>query len=225
MKHTLVIGGTRGIGRVIALKMTEPEMWVSVVGRITETWQQKIEQHGPLTNLIFSQRWREEKADPWKGEIETGLTLTRDTIEHYCDGIYDIRGLSIVIISSLCSTSIADEQNVGYHTTKGGLDNLIRYYCVKLGPYGVRVNGVCPGVCRKPENKEYYDEHPEKVRLFSELNPIGRMVTAEDVAETVWAICYHMPAVTGEIIKVDGGVSKLNVESVARRYLKEGNRT
>lgn len=224
MKHSLVIGGTRGIGKAIAARLTASDMTVSIVGRSTASATELVTRHGPLSNLIFCQRYRGTE-DVWLGELETSLTLTKSLIDLLAPSKFALPG-SIVIVSSQIANTVADEQPVGYHVAKAGLENMARFYAVKLGKHGIRVNCVAPGVTLKPENCDYYTRTLEgiaKAKMFDGLYPLGGMTTADDVAEVVWAICYHMPRVTGAVIPVDGGAHCLNQESVARRKLWGGN--
>jgi NAD(P)-dependent dehydrogenase (short-subunit alcohol dehydrogenase family) len=85
---------------------------------------------------------------------------------------------------------------------------------VELGPYGIRVNCVCPGfVATSMQERELAWEgtlrglSPEDVAAgYIRLTPLGRMETAEDVARVVRWLC--SPAaefVTGAAIDVTGG--------------------
>jgi hypothetical protein len=214
MSRVLVVGGTKGIGKVIAQTLTARGDAVAVVGRNTpgEEWIPWAK----LTHLILCQRFR-GKIDAWRGEIETSLTLTRDLIEGWADN-FDGENNSIVIMSSIIAHTVADEQPVSYHMAKAALEGMIRYYAVELGPRGIRVNGIAPGVVLKDSNKEYYKEHPEKVNLFNRTIPLGRMGTAEDIAGVAQFLCSPAASfITGQTIVVDGGVSLLNQESLVRR--------
>ena len=215
MSTALVVGGTHGIGRVVAKTLEAGGETVTAIGRHT------VYTPGPLTHLVFCQRYR-DGADAWQGEIDTSLTRTRNIIECNIDFFDHDPSNCIVIMSSIIARSVADEQPVSYHMAKAALEAMVRYYAVTLGPKGIRVNGVAPGVTLKPENLLYYTSHPQKVAQFSRLNPLGRMGTAQEVANVVKFLCSPEASfVNGAIIPVDGGVSLLNPESLASRYLAE----
>lgn len=85
---------------------------------------------------------------------------------------------------------------------------------VELGPYGIRVNCVCPGyVDTSMQERELVWEgelrgiSPEEVAAgYIRLTPLGRMETAEDVAKVVRWLCSPAAAfVTGAAIDVTGG--------------------
>ena len=144
MMRTLVVGGTRGIGRAVARTLAKEGHAVTVIGRREPARRlPKVRYQiadvlnrvrvGRQDNLVFCQRYRGE-GDAWQGEFETSLTATRDIIEQ-CRG-----AKSIVIIASVAAHWVASEQPVGYHTMNAGLVHMVRYLAVTLGPRGCRVN-------------------------------------------------------------------------------------
>jgi 3-oxoacyl-[acyl-carrier protein] reductase len=74
----------------------------------------------------------------------------------------------------------------------------------ELAPRGITVNAIAPGFIVSPMTDELSEEAKEK--LFS-LIPLGRLGTAEDVADAV--AFFASPAasyITGQVLKVDGGM-------------------
>lgn len=247
--HTVIIGGTKGIGRTIARTLAERGHRVSVLGRSepfrkiegVNDWQADLKQpdqyldiigriitqNGPITHLVFSQRYRGE-AD-WDKELAVNLTATRNIIENFKNCLNQTKPQlspaqqqapqrSIVIISSIASSYIAEEQNAQYHLAKAALNQLVRYYAAVLGPLGIRVNSISPGTTVKEESREFYVRNPEIGELYKIITPLGRMGTAEDVAKVVAFLCsVDASFVTGQNIMVDGGISLQSHESLARR--------
>ncbi len=238
--HTLMVGGTRGIGRAVVRHFAEEGNTVSVIGRstppevrlpgvhhysvdladttqLTAVLPKLVRQNGPLTNLIFLQRFRGQ-GDPWQGELEVSLTSTMRIIEALRDQFTRSGGASIVLVGSNAGRLIADEQPVGYHVAKGGLCQLMRYYACTLGPSGTRVNCVSPGTVLKAESKEFFLSNKPLQSLYRRLSPLSRMGTSEDVAGVIGFLCSAQAAfVTGQDIVVDGGFSLLLQESLIRR--------
>jgi 3-oxoacyl-[acyl-carrier protein] reductase len=91
--------------------------------------------------------------------------------------------------------------NVAYCASKAALDSMTRSLARALAPR-VRVVSVAPGWVAG----EYADRMP--TALIDEQRartPLGRIATADDVAQAVLAVITHLTFTTGSIIPVDGG--------------------
>ena len=79
---------------------------------------------------------------------------------------------------------------------------------VKLGPLGIRVNGVAPCTMLKEESKDFYLGNPELVKMFQAMTPLGRMGEPEDIAHAVLYLASDASSfLTGQIVRPNGGVS------------------
>lgn len=108
----------------------------------------------------------------------------------------------IVIISSVWGIYGASCE-AAYSASKAALIGLTKALAKELGPSGIRVNCVAPGVIETPMLKDFTDE--DKRALASET-PLGRLGTPEDVAALVSFLCSDRAEfITGQIIGVDGG--------------------
>jgi len=238
-KRSLVIGGTRGIGRAVVRALVKDGHTVTVIGRHAATAKDRglrgvrycradllgtgvakvLQEIGSIDNLVFCQRFRGD-GDPWMGEFQTSLTATKEVIER-CRGVK-----SIVVIGSVATRWIASEQPVSYHAMKAALLQMVRYFAVTLGPKGCRVNCVSPCTVLKEESAEFYRKNKSVTTLLKQITPLRRMGTSEDVANVVAWLCSDRAAfVTGQEIIVDGGVSLQWPEALARKSKGlEGNR-
>ncbi len=240
-KHTLIIGGTRGIGRALVKTLAKENRVLSVIGKrppiekdtqipnirywivdllnqklLAETLTEIISQNGKLSSVVFFQRDRGE-GDDWKQEIETSLTATRNVIEHLADKFDDSDERSIVIVSSIAGHYIAEEQPLSYHVAKAGLNQMARFYAVALGPKQIRVNCVSFGTILKEESKDFYLQNRKLHNFYKRITPLGRMGTAEDIAGVIAFLCSPKASfITGQNIIVDGGISLRSHESLAR---------
>jgi NAD(P)-dependent dehydrogenase (short-subunit alcohol dehydrogenase family) len=77
---------------------------------------------------------------------------------------------------------------------------------------------VSPCTFIKQENQEFYSTNEKLGNVFKQVIPLGRMGTAADSANAIAFLCSPQAAfITGQKITVDGGVSLLSQESLARR--------
>lgn len=95
--------------------------------------------------------------------------------------------------------------HAAYGAAKAGLMSLVRSTAVELGPQGVRVNAVAPGVVLTPRVDAFLDE--ESRRANRDNAPLGRIATPADIAGAVLFLMSDLADyVTGQTLVVDGGV-------------------
>ncbi len=107
---------------------------------------------------------------------------------------------SIITVSSMWG-QVGASCEVGYSATKGAVIAMTKALAQELGPSGIRVNCVAPGVIL---TDMCAGVAPEILAQMAAENPIGRNGTAEDVAK---AMAYLADAdfVTGQVLAVNGG--------------------
>ena len=117
------------------------------------------------------------------------------------------RGGSIVNLSSV-SSQIGTPRRAAYAATKGALDAATRSLARELGPHGIRVNGVAPGVIDTDlwaKNKAI----PGVVEGIERQTPLGRWGQPDDIADVVVFLASDAARfVTGEVLCVDGGMAR-----------------
>ena len=115
-------------------------------------------------------------------------------------------GSSVVLLSSLAARA-----SVGllpaYAATKGAIDTLVKHLAVLLGPRGIRVNAVAPGVIDTEMSK--FARTDEGRRFTLGMQALQRIGHADDVADVIAFLASDASRwVTGDSIQVGGG-SKL----------------
>jgi NAD(P)-dependent dehydrogenase (short-subunit alcohol dehydrogenase family) len=101
--------------------------------------------------------------------------------------------------------------------TKAALRQLARFYAVKLGPQGIRVNVVSPCTFVKQESAAFYQGQADLRALYTKITPLGRMGTAAEVAQVAAFLCGPKASfVTGQELYVDGGLSLMLQDALAR---------
>lgn len=91
-----------------------------------------------------------------------------------------------------------------YGASKAGLDMVTKCMAVELGKYGIRVNGVAPGLIDAPGLDENVPGWREK---YSARAPLGRIGQHTDIADVCIFYCSELSSwITGEVTMADGGV-------------------
>jgi 3-oxoacyl-[acyl-carrier protein] reductase len=113
-------------------------------------------------------------------------------------------GSSIIFVSSLAAHSAIGVRVPAYAATKGAIDTLIRHFASILGPRGIRVNAVAPGVIETDMPNLAKTEEGRATLLG--MQALKRIAQPEDVASVVAFLVSHEARwITGDTIHVDGG--------------------
>jgi NAD(P)-dependent dehydrogenase (short-subunit alcohol dehydrogenase family) len=89
--------------------------------------------------------------------------------------------------------------------TKAGVDALTRNWALELAPRKIRVNAVAPGYVETDMTSIHLGDAATRARAV-ERHPLGRLGTADDVAQLVVVLCGDESRfVTGQSINVSGG--------------------
>ena len=240
MSHIIIIGGTKGLGKAFLETIHQDYAHVSVFARTASTAskdfanvhfiqtdvtnptslktgiEQAVQKSGKIKSLVFFQQHRGTEKR-WEGKLASTLTATRDTLD-LCAGHFVEEGdKSVVLLTSIASQMVADEQDEGYHAAKTGLLGLARYYACKFGPMGVRINCVSPGTVLKAASKHHFLENPELHDWFKQIIPLRRMGTENEVASVIrFLLSGAASFITGQELIVDGGAGLRSQESLAR---------
>ncbi len=111
---------------------------------------------------------------------------------------------SMIVISSIRSQVVEPGQGI-YAATKAGLVQIARTLAAELGPQGVRVNAIAPGVVDTPLTRPIKD-HPEWYQAYAAKSALGRWASVEEMAGPVVFLASDASSfVTGAVLFVDGG--------------------
>jgi 3-oxoacyl-[acyl-carrier protein] reductase len=111
---------------------------------------------------------------------------------------------SIVNIASIEAWTDVIPNNVVYQTAKAGVVGLTRAAAAQVGQYGVRVNGVAPGLVPNPFLSRMIPA--EDLQRLHERQPLGITIEPEDIANAVLFLAADTGrSITGEILNVSAG--------------------
>lgn len=135
-----------------------------------------------------------------------GLNLrgTFNAVRAFAPGMAERGGGSIVAFTSIRAVSVEPGQGV-YAATKAGVMQLVKTLAAELGPAGVRINAVAPGVVETPLTQQIRDDEGWG-RAYAEKSALGRWARPDEMVGAVcWLASDAASFVTGSQVMVDGG--------------------
>jgi len=110
---------------------------------------------------------------------------------------------AIVTVSSMWGVTGASCE-AAYSAAKAGVIGLTRAAAKELGPSGIRVNCVAPGVIDTEMNSHL---SPADLQTLKEEMPMGRIGAPEEVAQVIYFLCTERASyLTGQVLQPNGGI-------------------
>ncbi len=211
-KAALVTGGSRGIGRAIAVELARAGASVTLVqADVSDPEEAKrlVDEAGELDILVNNAGVTRDgliarmSDEDWSDVIGTNLGGVFHTCRAASRGMMKRRGGSIVNISSIVGLR-GNPGQTNYSASKAGIIGFTKALARELGNRGVRANVVAPGYVDTRLTQVIADEMKQ---LMLANTPLGRFGQPEDVAGAVRFLCSDEAAfITGEVLLVDGGL-------------------
>ena len=229
MGHILVTGGSRGIGKAVC-RLFKQNGW-----RVSYFYKNTLPGEDDMTAVrcdvsdADSVKQAVAYIESVNGAVDvlisnSGISVTglatdfgtdeyRSVMDTNFGGLFNVSNAVIpsmihnkhgviIAISSMWGQTGASCEAL-YAASKGAVDSYVRSLAKELGPSGIRVNAVSPGVVETDMMSAYSDE--DKDELKNET-PLGRLGTAEDIANAVYFLSSPASSyITGQIIGVNGG--------------------
>lgn len=99
-----------------------------------------------------------------------------------------------------------------YCVSKAGLRMLCKCMALELAPHGILVNEIAPGYVEAGLSAEIWAKNPGLIEQAAQKVPVGKIMTAADVARQVIHLCHPANAhITGSTLLMDGGLSLRSV--------------
>jgi 3-oxoacyl-[acyl-carrier protein] reductase len=169
-----------------------------------------VERFGRLDILInnaaaaYSTRFEQIAEEEWRRAIDVNLTAAFLCIQAAVPPMKANRYGRVVNLSSTAGKSVSTLGGAHYTASKAGLLGLTRAAAKELGPYGITVNAVCPGLIDTELTREHAT--PEQLAAHARGFPVQRLGTAAEVAELICFLASEDAGyITGAAIDINGG--------------------
>lgn len=170
---------------------------------------------GPVDVLVLTAgvnvRKRLLDYTPEEFDRVVGLNLrgTFNATRAFAPGMADRGRGTIIAFTSIRAVAVEPGQGV-YAATKAGMVQLLRTLAAELGPRGVRVNAVAPGVVETPLTEQIRSD-PAWNEAYATKSALGRWARPEElVGAVVYLASDAASFVTGSQLMVDGGWSAVD---------------
>lgn len=232
-KRALVTGAGKGIGREIAIQLSEYGAHVVAISRTQADLDDLVSATGCVaiaTDLADSAQARDAALKAGAIDLlvnNAGISIPQSFLETTPDAFdrtlaINVRaamivsqvvaggmiergqGGAIVNVSSQAS-QVALTDHAAYCASKGALDQLTRVMALELGPHGIRVNAVNPTVTLTPMGEMAWGDPAKAAPMLAKI-PLGRFAKPRDVANAVAYLLSDAAAmINGVTLPVDGG--------------------
>jgi len=142
--------------------------------------------------------------ETWDRILAINLSGVFHTVQTAANLMKPRRSGAIVITASTNSYD-GEARLIAYNASKAGLLGILHTAANELGPFGIRVNAVCPGLIRTRLTQRHFD-NPTVLRNYFQHIPLGRGGEPDEVAAAIAFLASDMASyITGAALLVDGG--------------------
>jgi NAD(P)-dependent dehydrogenase (short-subunit alcohol dehydrogenase family) len=229
MKTYLVVGGTSGIG-LETTKVLSKDNRVIVVSRtkrnldeiqnvefysadVTKSIDELPQFNDSIDGLVYCpgsinlKPFKSLKLDDFQNDLEVNLIGAVKVINKYLNNLKSAEKSSIVLFST-----VAVQTGMQYHASiasaKGAIEGLTRSLAAEFAP-SIRVNCIAPSITDTPLAEKLLNNET-KLKTSEERHPLKRIGNAKEIANLVeFLLSDSASFITGQIIKVDGGLSSI----------------
>ena len=169
------------------------------------------ERHGSLNGLINCAGIKgvgsivDVELDNYRRVMAVNLEGTINMCQAYVLAVKDDKDARAIVNISSGAGVLGVANRLPYVASKFGVSGITKSMSPELGPLGIRVNAVAPGMTRTPFT-EYMLQDPAALARVNAAHPIGRMGAPEEIAAViVFLLTEDASFMTGAVVSVDGG--------------------
>ena len=204
-KAEALVSTLRGAGLDVAAypcDVADPAQVKAVIGDILRTYRH-IDALVNCAGIAHIGLFTDMTEDEWDHLFAVNVRSAFSVTKAVLPGMISQQRGAIVNVSSMWG-EVGASCEVAYSATKAALIGMTKALAKEVGPSGVRVNCVTPGVIDTDMNAQLTDE--DRASLADET-PLGRIGSADEVAKTILFLCGEGASfITGQVLGVSGGL-------------------
>lgn len=174
--------------------------------------EQTVAEFGPIDilvnnagSLVERLKILELSEERWDEVIDLNLKSAFLCCQAVAASMMKRKAGAIINVSSIAGRNGGALGSIHYSTAKGGMITFTKGLAKELGPFGVRVNAVSPGVIDTPYHKQF--SSPEMMKTYAGMIPLGRIGTPPEVANVICFLASDAASyLAGETIEINGGM-------------------
>lgn len=232
-KNAIVTGGANGIGLAISKGLLEAGAAVCILDLASENPHAVAASLGahaciadvtdrPSLQAAFEQTpvpdvvvvnagiartapFLETTAELWNQTLAVNLSGAFHTVQIAAERMQRARPGGSIVITASTNSFDGEAGLLAYNATKAGLLGIVHTAANELGPSGIRINAVCPGLIRTRLTASSFSD-PSVISDYFRHIALGRGGEPEEVAQAVLFLASDLASyITGTTLVVDGG--------------------
>ena len=170
-----------------------------------------VQRFGKLDGLVNSAGIRgvgtilDTSPELWRRVLSVNLEGTFNMCQVFARTVQEARNTAAIVNISSGAGIRGVPNRISYSASKYGVVGLTQTMALELGPLGIRVNAVVPGMIHTPMTQPMFED-PANVQRIRAAHPIGREGQASEVAAAIaFLLSDDASFITGAALPVDGG--------------------